>query len=249
MDPLDTKKRILAAHKLLTEKTTSKQKLESVKVLIKGINPRIDRLLEDSSKAFSDLEKLQKGEMVELTAEHLPENTEEEKKRKKALLWFIRNWKSLHSEIDRVKKEFELGKKRGEQQVASAGKIVAFAKGPIGLTTAIAVVLVVGWSVFGGKKTETNKTAPSPTNLFPTSTSQTTPSKEKIKVIVFNGKQIPLTELTTGQGQECLDGNIEAPHYHAKDHISAKALDGSMVSDPDGCGFGKVSEVKIEEVE
>ena len=50
MDPLDTKKRIFAAHKLLTEKTTSKQKLESVKALIKGINPRIDTFLENSSK-------------------------------------------------------------------------------------------------------------------------------------------------------------------------------------------------------
>jgi len=248
MDPLETKKRIFAAHKLLTEKTTSKQKLESVKALIKGINPRIDKLLEDSSKAFSDLEKLKKGEVIELTAEHLPENTEEEKKRKKALLWFIRNWKSLHSEIDRVKKEFELGKQRGEQQVASAGKIVAFAKGPIGLTTVIAVVLVIGLSVFGGKKQETNKINPSPTNSIPPSTTEST-SGEKIKVIIVDGKKIPLTELTTGQGAECLDGQKQVPHYHAKDHVSAKALDGSSVSDPGGCGFGKVNEVKIEEAE
>ena len=244
MDPLETKKRIFAAHKLLTEKTTSKQKLESVKVLIKGINPRIDRLLDGSSKALSDLEKLQKGEVIQLTAEHLPENTEEEKKRKKTLLWFIRNWKSLHSEIDRIKKEFELGKQGGEQQVASAGKIVAFAKGPFGLITVIAIIAVLGLSVIGGKKTETNTV---PTNTLQTTSEST--SGEKIKVIIVDGKQIPLTELITGQGAECLDGQKQAPHYHAKDHTTAKALDDSTVSDPGGCGFGKVNEVKIVEVE
>lgn len=244
MDPLDTKKRIFAAHKLLTEKTTSKQKLESVKTLIKGISPRIDELLENSSKALSDLEKFQKGEVIELTAEHLPENTEEEKKRKKALLWFIRNWKSLHSEIDRVKKEFEQGKQGAEQQVASTGKIIAFAKGPIGVTTALAVMVIIGLSVFSGGKTETN---PVPSNVKQTIEERT--SGTKIKVIIVDGKQIPLTELTTGQGPECLDGQEQASHYHAKDHTAAKALDGSSVSDPGGCGFGKVKDVKVVEVE
>ena len=244
MDPLDTKKRIFAAYKLLTEKTTSKQKLESVKALIKGINPRIDKLLDESSKAFSDLEKLQKGEVIEFTAEHLPENTEEEKRRKKALLWFIRNWKSLQNEMDRVKKEFEKGSQGTEQKIQSGGRIVAFAKGPFGLITILAVVIVIGLSVFSGKKTETN-TAPSNTlQITPEST-----SGEKIKVIIVDGKEIPLTELITGQGQECLDGNIEDPHYHAKDHIAANALNGSSVLDPGGCGFGKVNDAKIVEVE
>ena len=245
MDPLDTKKRIFAAHKLLTEKTTSKQKLESVKALIKGINPRIDKLLDGSSKAFSDLEKFQKGEIIELTAEHLPENTEEDKKRKEALLWFIRNWKSLNSEVERVKKEFEQFKQGSEQQVASTGKIIAFAKGPFGLMTVLAVVIVISLSVFSGKKSEKNTV---PTNPLQTTT-EITSSKEKIKVIVVNDKQIPLTELTTGQGPECLDGSNEAPHYHAKDHAAAKALAGTSVSDPGGCGFGKVKEVNIIEVE
>src|SRR3989344_373280 len=135
MDPLDTKKRIFAAHKLLTEKTTTKEKVDSVNSLLKGINPRIDRLLENSSKAFSDFEKFHKGEIIELTAEYLPENTEEEKKKKKVILWFIRNWKSLHSEIDRVRKEFEKGNQTSEQKIQSTGRIITFAKGPLGIIT------------------------------------------------------------------------------------------------------------------
>lgn len=249
MDPLDIKKRIFVAHKLLTEKTTSKQKLESVKALIKGINPRIDTFLENSSKALTDLEKFQKGEAIELAAEYLPENTEEEKKRKKALLWFIRNWKSLHSEVDRVKKEFEQGNQGTEQKIQSGGRIAAFAKGPFGLMTALAVIIVISLSIIGGKKTETNKTTPTPPNLIPTSTTESTSSRQKIQVIIVDGKQIPLTELITGQGSECLDGGNEASHYHAKDHIAAKALDGTTVSDPGGCGFGKVKEVAVVDVE
>ncbi|OGK23638.1 hypothetical protein A3A46_02925 [Candidatus Roizmanbacteria bacterium RIFCSPLOWO2_01_FULL_37_13] len=246
MDPLDTKKRIFAAHKLLTEKTTSKQKLESVKALIKGINPRIDTFLENSSKALTDLEKFQKGDVIELGAEHLPENTEEEKKRKKALLWFIRNWKSLHSEIDRVKKEFEQGSQGTEQKIQSGGRIAAFAKGPFGLMTALAIVIVISLSVIGGKKTALNQ---SELDSGLPSTDLRSGTGAKTKVIVVDGKQIPLIELTTGQGSECLDGSSEAPHYHAKDHIAAKALDGSSVTDPGGCGFGKVKEVNIIEVE
>src|SRR3989344_7122304 len=133
MDPLDTKKRIFAAHKLLTEKTTSKEKIELVRSLIKGLNPRVDKLLENFLKAFSDLEKFHKDEIIELTAEYLPENTEEEKKRKKAFLWFIRNWKSLHSEIDRIKKELEIKSKSTDQDIAKMWKIASALKGPFGL--------------------------------------------------------------------------------------------------------------------
>lgn len=250
MDPLETKKRIFAAHKLINEKTTTKQKFESIKTLIKGINPRIDKLLEGSSKALYDLEKLQKGELIELTAEHLPENTEEEKKRKKALLWFIRNWKSLKSEVERVKKEFELAQVKQDlkQQVTSGVKIIAFAKGPFGLITALAVIAVISLSVLSKKKTESNKTIIPPTNLTPTSIIEPTSSRDKIKVIIFNGKQIPLTELTIGQGLDCLDGKAEAPHYHAKNQTTVNALDGTIISDPGGCGFGKVSGVEVVEI-
>jgi len=37
-------------------------------------------------------------------------------------------------------------------------------------------------------------------------------------------------------------------HYHALNHQSAKAIGGSEVVDPGGCGFGKVSDTKIEDI-
>src|SRR3989338_8642522 len=108
MDPLNTKGRIFAAHKLLLEKTTSKEKFESIRTLLKGINPHIDTKLEQVSQVFQKIEQFKKGEVIDLTAEHLPEKTEEEIERKKLFLLLLRNWKQLHKEVDRVKKEFEI---------------------------------------------------------------------------------------------------------------------------------------------
>ena len=238
MDPLDTKKRIFAAHKLLTEKTTSKEKIELVRSLIKGLNPRVDKLLENFLKAFSDLEKFHKDEIIELTAEYLPENTEEEKKRKKAFLWFIRNWKSLHSEIDRIKKEFELKTKSTDQDIAKMWKIATGLKGSLGITTILATLIVLIF-ILPNSKGLNKKSINNSVKI----------TAKKIRVINFEGKKIPLTELTISQGPECTTGNEQAQHYHAKDHVTAEALDGSSVSNPGGCGFGKVKEIKIVEVD
>src|SRR3989304_3279562 len=109
MDNADAKEKFLAASKLLVGETTTVEKFEEVRKLVKGINPRIDRLLESCSEAISKIEKLQKGEVVELTAESLPEESDEQKRRKKALLFFIRSFKELQSEVARVRNEFADG--------------------------------------------------------------------------------------------------------------------------------------------
>ena len=57
MDVQDTKTRILAAYKLLTEETTTQEKFESVRTLIKGIHPRVDAHLEKTSQALVHLER------------------------------------------------------------------------------------------------------------------------------------------------------------------------------------------------
>ncbi len=243
MDPLEIKKRMFAAHKILTEQTTSRQKFESIRTLIKGLNLQIDKALESCSKALTDLEKVHKNEIIELTVEKLPEITEEDKRRKKALLWFIKNWKSLQSEVERVQKELDQKSKTADQKMAKGWKIISTTKGPLGIITIIAVI-IVGFSLLKGN--EKKSTSLQEDTAIPQQQSTT---KEKIKVILFDGKQIPLTELITGQGPDCLDDTNQAPHYHAKDHISAKALDGAMAVDPGGCGFGKVQETKIIEVE
>lgn len=240
MNALDSKERFLAAYKLLSEESTTLDKIESVRKLIFGLNPKVDKILNVCSDVLSKIEKLQKEEVIELTAEGLSEENEEQKKRKRALLLFIRSWKDLQSEVERVQSELESGNGQQslEQKVQSGAKIVSFAKGPFGIMTVLAVI-AVGILIMVNNQSQAPQTTPQPT---PTET------KSKTQVIIFNDKKIPVSELITGVGTECMSGGSPASHYHAKDHQAAKAIDGSVVVDPGGCGFGKVDEVTILEI-
>lgn len=224
----ETKEKVAAALKLLQEDSTTKEKFESIQKLLMGVNPRLDQTLIKVSKAWGDLEKIEEGEIIELSAENLPENTEEEKKRKKRLLLFIRFWKDLKTEVERVKSELENSKPDGKE---SFSKITSFAKGPFGIITILAVI-IVGSLIFTGNNRGQEKNPQVESS-----------PKPKVQYIEFQGKKIPLTELVTGVGSECDNDS----HYHARDHASVKDLDGSTVLDPGGCGFGKVKEVKILE--
>lgn len=246
MDLRDTKKRVEAAYKLLTDETTSKEKFESIRTLIKDINPKLDSLLENTSKILSDIEKFQKGDTIILSAEHLPENTEEEKERKRKLLLLINSYRELSTETKRIKAELENNNSSSSDKLESAGKIIAFAKGPFGLITLVAII-IVGASIFFAGQGDNNKTIQTKTEVLP---AQTTPSaKPKIQVIIFNGKKLPLKDLHVGLGAECTNFGKEAEHFHALHDNVVKSLDGELVSDPGGCGFGKVNETEIVEIE
>lgn len=70
---------------------------------------------------------------------------------------------------------------------------------------------------------------------------------EKVKVISFRGKYIPVSELMIMEHEGC--GN--AAHWHSKPAPGGpvKALDGTTVMDPGPeCGFGRVSDVPAQEV-
>lgn len=229
MESKDYQEKIKKAYALLAENSTSLEKFESIRSLIKGINPKIDELLDKCSKILSDYKKLQEGKVVELTVENLPQGTEKEKQRKKRLLLLIRLWNDLKSEVERTKKE--LNNNKNQTQTESLSKLLLKAKGPLGIITVAAAVLVGVFAFLNSPKE--NKVVTQETN------------KETIKVIIVNDKKIPLDNLVIGIGTECNDSE----HYHAKDHISAKALDGSSVTDPGSCGFGKVKETQIVEIE
>lgn len=68
--------------------------------------------------------------------------------------------------------------------------------------------------------------------------------KEVIKVIVVNGKKVPLEQVHVFKGPEC----DKEPHYHANSG-SVTALDGTVLQDTQDCGYGKVKNVPVEEVE
>ncbi|SRR5258706_3781776 len=233
MDSVDIKNRAEAAYKLLSGPTTTKEQFEAACALLKGIHPRLDRIIISSSKALQHVTRLQNGKIIDLTAESLPEYTEEDKKRKKYILLFIKYWKELKGEVARVRGEME--KVQGEKEhthigeAKGIGRILAWAKGPFGLITLAALVIIFGSMLLTQRKSEPQNPG--------TKTSNT------IKVIQFSGKSIPLSAVYIGNGSDC-----SAPHYHALDHVSVTATDGTKVADPGGCGFGKVSEVQVIEI-
>ena len=234
MISVDAKKRFVAASKLIGADAASIEKFEAVRDLIKGLNPRADRLLEKCSETISKVEKLQKSEVVDLTAEALPENTEEEKRRKKAILLFIRSWKELEGEIERIRTEFESGQESGAEQAISLAKIAAFAKGPFGILT-IAAVLIAGALIFLNGNKEPGVQISAGTGAS---------SNSKVQVINYNGKKIALSQLEVREGPDC-----DSPHYHAKYNGIVKVIDGSSIVDPGSCAFGRVKETQVEEID
>lgn len=145
MNAAEMRKRLQAAQVLLMEPTTSREKFSAVRNLIQGINPAIDNALRRCDEHFSTWDKIESGDVIHLGAEHLPENTEEEKKRKKWVLLFINGWKDLKNEVTRV--QGELSKleqaETGAEKASVLGKVFGLAKGPLGIITILAVGAVV----------------------------------------------------------------------------------------------------------
>lgn len=159
MEYKEVQKQLDAAMRILNEDVTTPDKIRSLSALIRGINPKLDATLKEVTHAFSTLEKLEKFEIIELTAEAIPEATEKNKKRKKALLLLFRFWHDLKGEVKRVEKEFkEVCEHGGDKAAQTRGprNIVGAAKEPLGIVTLAAVGLVV-LSAVGIPVTITNK--------------------------------------------------------------------------------------------
>ena len=140
------RKNIEAALELLDENSTTFDKFESIRTLLKGLNPKIDSALSTCSKQLKHIENFQESNVIDLTAENLPEQTPEQKKRKKAILLLLRHWNELKDEVERVQKELDSSQQSGNSHhtaVSTSGKILGLAKGPLGITTIIAVAAVV----------------------------------------------------------------------------------------------------------
>src|SRR3990167_8821424 len=140
----EQKQKIEAAYKLLSEESTTLEKFDSISRLLVGINPKLDKNLKTCSEVLFGIENIQSGEIIDLFVKNIPENTPEEKRRKKAILLFIKHWKDLRNELSRIKGELDEYKgqeKSVQQQITSFGKIGAFAKGPFGIITLAALIV------------------------------------------------------------------------------------------------------------
>src|SRR5260221_10013633 len=98
--------KIVSAYSLLQGATLSVDTFEHVHTLLKGLHPTLDKRLGECSKALDKFQKIQAGDIITLSVEAIPEDSEDKKKRKKALLFFISSLKNLKSEIARIDGEF-----------------------------------------------------------------------------------------------------------------------------------------------
>lgn len=243
MEDFEFKSKIVALFRILSEESTSFEKLENALFLVHGIDPRIEAVLSKTERSLSELRSVWDGDMLSLSAEFLPEETEKDKKRKKKLLFLIADIHNLEKELDRVSKSFKESNHSTKSNISIVSKLFYSAKGPFGLITLAAVIIVIGGLIFKGGISKQN----SYLGALPTPSTQS--ANSKIKAIQFNGKLIPLSSLANRSGPDCYSGYYQVAHYHALDHTAAIALDGSSVADPGGCGFGKVSEVAVIEVD
>lgn len=129
--------RLQAAQAIFANTSLTPEKFKDLGKLLKGVNPRVDRILSRVANEWDKLQKFEKGEVVDLVASELPEHTEEQKRRKKAFLFFLSAWKDLQKEVVRVRGELAQNNAQGW------GKVLAGAKGPLGLITALAVAWVL----------------------------------------------------------------------------------------------------------
>src|SRR3989344_1709252 len=132
------------AQTLLDSDATSKAKFNALRKLIKGANPELDRHLLTISKTLTQIDQFQQGKIINLTAAHLPSQTKEQKRRKKLLLLLLRQWRQLNSEGERRQLQLTQTSGSGNASGHSLGKILAGAKGPLGLVTLTAVAIIAG---------------------------------------------------------------------------------------------------------
>lgn len=131
-----------AACVLMEGDTTTLEKIEKLKVLLSGINPTLDSKLDSIFKAYGHLKSSLQGDVIHLSLQGLPESSPAEKKRKKLLAIFITSWKSLKSEVARVQGYYDNVQSGAGSTAGSIAKTGLFAKGPFGLITGVAIVVV-----------------------------------------------------------------------------------------------------------
>jgi hypothetical protein len=135
----DFKDKFSAAEQLLSQTTTTREKIASLTSLLTGAHPKLDNVLKPLQKQLANLGSIAQGDVIQLSADNLPEHTEEDKKRKRALLLFIKTWKDVQTEFARVKTEFEKAEAQGGQDANMWGRIFGAVKGPLAIATVIAV--------------------------------------------------------------------------------------------------------------
>lgn len=137
LKPNEIKERVQAAMVILNEGSTSLEKVQSAVGLLKGVNKKLDMMLVVCEKSCAQIELAKEGAVIELATELMPADTEEEKKRKKLILVFIRTWTDLRNEVSRIQADLEAGKSPEDSSFWLSA--LSAAKGPLAVVTLVAI--------------------------------------------------------------------------------------------------------------
>lgn len=137
VDPTVVKQKVAAAVSILSESSTTLERVRSAAALLKGINKKLDALASACEKNCAAIELATTGAYIELAASNLPEETEEQKKRKKYLLLFIKSWEDLKGEVARVQAELDQGHSVSDSSFWKS--MLSAGKGPLAVITIVAV--------------------------------------------------------------------------------------------------------------
>lgn len=173
MEYKDAKERILAAQTLLLEPSSSFEKFSAVSKLLRGAHPDLDKVLTQAEKDLRSVEQLLGKDFFSFVGENLPEATEEQKKRKKAVLFFWKTWNTLRGEVARVQSEMNASKNSGDsiEKTSHWARVLSFAKGPFGMLTILALGFVATTSYTSVQIELLNKNCPTmiPSGAIPIS--------------------------------------------------------------------------------
>lgn len=142
-DYKDISKRLGAAQTLLLAPTTTIEKIKSLRTILAGINPQLDAQCAQVESHLGALQSVIEGDVVSLAADKLPEVTEEEKRRKKILLLFLKYWGDLKSEVARVQAEMQKQQSGAQSGSSLWMNIFKRTRGPLALITIAAIAIVV----------------------------------------------------------------------------------------------------------
>jgi hypothetical protein len=139
----DISKRLGAAQQLLLAPTTTAEKIKSLRTILAGIHPQLEAKFAEVESHLGAVENVIQGDIISLAADQLPEVTEEDKRRKKVFLLFLKSWNDLKSEVARVQAEMQQQQSGAQTGSSMWMRILKRARGPLALVTVIAVGIAI----------------------------------------------------------------------------------------------------------
>jgi hypothetical protein len=124
----------------------TREKFSHIRHLIVGINPKLDQALEEADKHISEFEKYFAGDIILLGVENQPEDTEEEKEAQKIIPAYFEQLAQSKKRSCACRKRAQCFTAVGEygRQSLALGQNIWRCKGPLGIVTIVAAVIVVG---------------------------------------------------------------------------------------------------------